>query len=158
MDPNVSVCCGCCRKNHWLILFCVPTSLFSLNYSSICHYVCVRSCWSSSPHFCGTYSYRSMAFETLRAFASHLAEPVTDDSDKPVCFALYAVTLLRNILEYCKCLSWHQVMNRNVGRIGMHLCVWLYKQLLYRIWHWWQSVPKNVKLFQLSQSFTQSIS
>jgi len=46
--------------------------------------VTVRSCWLSNPHFRGAYSYRSVASETLQAFASHLAEPVTNDSKKPV--------------------------------------------------------------------------
>lgn len=112
MDPDVSVCCGCCRKNLWLILFGVLTSVFPLNYNSICHYVCVRSCWSSNPHFRGTYSYRSVASETLGAFASHLAEPVTNDSKKPVCIILYAVSLMRDTLEYC------QMMNRNCRKNG----------------------------------------
>jgi hypothetical protein len=100
----------------------------------ICHYVCVRSCWSSKPHFRGAYSYRSLASETLRAFASHLAEPVTNDSKKPVCIILYAVTLLRNTLEYCKCLSRNQMMNSNYKMNGKALvCMWLYKQLFYRM-------------------------
>jgi hypothetical protein len=65
-----------------------------------------------------------MASETLQAFASHLAEPVTNDSKKPVCIVLYAVTLLRNTLEYCKCLSWNQIMNRNCRKNGNALvCV-----------------------------------
>jgi len=59
-----------------------------------------------------------MASETLGAFASHLAEPVTNDSKKPVCIIVYTVTLLRNTLEYCKCLSWSQVMNRNCRKNG----------------------------------------
>jgi hypothetical protein len=124
MDPDVSVCCGCCRKNLWLTLFGVLTYVFSLNYNSICHYVCVRSCWSSNPHFHGVYSYHSMASETLQAFASHLAEPVTNDSNKPVCIILYAVSRLRNTLEYCKCLSWNEMMNRNCRKNGNALvCV-----------------------------------
>ena len=106
------------------MLFGVPTSVLSLNYNSICHYVCVRSCWSSNPHFRGSYSYRSMASETLRAFASHLAEPVTNGSKKPVCIILYAVSLFRNTLEYCKCLSWNQMINRNCRKNGNALvCV-----------------------------------
>jgi hypothetical protein len=59
-----------------------------------------------------------MASETLQAFASHLAEPVTNDSKKPVCIILYAVSLLRNTLEYCKCLSRNQMMNRNCRKNG----------------------------------------
>jgi hypothetical protein len=124
MDSDVSVCCGCCRKNRRHILLGVLTSVFYLNYNSMCHYVCVRSCWLSNPHFRGAYSYRSVASETLRAFASHLAEPVTNDSKKPVCITLYAVTVLSNTLEYCKCLSWNQMMNRNFRKNGNALvCV-----------------------------------
>ena len=82
--PDISMCC-CCWKNLWLILFGVLTSVFSLNYNNMCHYVCVRSRWSSNPHFRGAYSFRSMVSETLQAFASHLAEPLTNDNKKPVC-------------------------------------------------------------------------
>lgn len=60
-----------------------------------------------------------------------------------------------NIVNVCHEVKWR---TESVGRMGMHLCVWLYKQLLYRIRHWWQSAPKNVKLFQLPQSFAQSMS
>ncbi|XP_021918923.1 spermine oxidase-like isoform X2 [Zootermopsis nevadensis] len=44
----------------------------------------VRSAWSSNPHFRGSYSFRSMTSETLGAFASHLAEPLTNNNKKPV--------------------------------------------------------------------------
>jgi hypothetical protein len=34
---------------------------------------------------------------------------------------------------------WHGVKwwTETVERMEMHLCVWLYKQLLCRLWHWW---------------------
>jgi hypothetical protein len=81
----------------------------------------VRSCWSSNPHFRGAYSHRSMASETLQAFASHLAEPLTNDDKKPVCIIVCAVTLLRTTLEYFKCLAWNQMVNSNCGKFGSAL-------------------------------------
>ncbi|XP_069688815.1 uncharacterized protein [Periplaneta americana] len=44
----------------------------------------VRSSWSKNPHFRGSYSFRSMESEALGAYASHLAEPLTTEKNKPV--------------------------------------------------------------------------